>query len=216
MKKISSVYKIQSVIKPERVYIGSSIETFKRWRRHLNCLKSNKHPNSKLQNHYNKYGNGDLIFSILLSCEKEDLLKIEQYFIDSYNPWFNICKHAGNTLGRRLSKETREKLSISHLGLGHSLEVRRRIQKSHKGLNTWMKGRKSSKETKEKISKALKIPIIQYSLMGEMIKEWDSTKSASKELSIHNTDISQNLRQERKSAGGFIWRYKNKLKNIAS
>jgi len=87
-----------------------------RWHRHLCELKRQKHPNKRLQNHFNKYGEQDLRFSILLGCDKEDLIKIEQYFIDSYNPWFNICKKAGNTLGSKHTEKSKQKNREAHLG----------------------------------------------------------------------------------------------------
>jgi len=112
--KISGIYKIQSQIKPERIYIGSAIDINHRWKMHINDLRKNKHGSIKLQRHFSKYGEVDLQFSILLGCDKEDLIKTEQYFIDSYNPFFNICKTAGSWLGHRHSAESRKKQSDSH------------------------------------------------------------------------------------------------------
>ena len=139
--KNSGIYKIQSIIKPERCYIGSAVCIGKRWNEHLRTLRKGNHKNSKLQNHFNKYGKNDFIFSIIICCDKEDLIITEQFFIDSYKPWFNLCKIAGNTLGIhfKLSEETKIKIS-----------------NSHKGINVWMKGRHLSEETKLKQSKALK------------------------------------------------------------
>lgn len=119
--KISGIYKIQSIIKPERVYIGSAVWIAHRWDQHLSDLRKNKRKNSKLQNHFNKYGEADLQFSILLGCDKEDLLKTEQYFIDSYKPWFNICPVAGSQFGRhwKLSKEDNERKSKIQKGKTH-------------------------------------------------------------------------------------------------
>jgi len=97
--KISGIYKIQSKLKPERIYIGSAVYIGRRWNEHLRQLKKGGHHSILLQRHFNKYGEADLQFSILLGCEKEDILKVEQYFIDSYNPYFNTCKIAGNTMG---------------------------------------------------------------------------------------------------------------------
>lgn len=37
-------------------------------------------------------------------------------------------------------------------GFKHTLETRKKMSEAHKGLNTWMKGRKLSEETKRKIS----------------------------------------------------------------
>jgi len=101
MAEISAIYKIQSLIKPERVYIGSAINIGNRWNIHLFKLRRKEHHSLKLQNHFNKYGEADLQFSILLGCDKEDLIKTEQYFIDSYKPWFNICQFAGSPLGSK-------------------------------------------------------------------------------------------------------------------
>ena len=131
-KQISGVYKIESKKKSYRVYIGSSINIFKRWHDHLFALRNNKHYSKKLQRHFNKYGENDLIFSILLGCEKEDLIKIEQYFIDAYNPYFNSCPTAGNQLGVKASPETILKLKISHTGIKDSEETKRRKSEAGK------------------------------------------------------------------------------------
>jgi len=79
--KIAGIYKIQSTVKPDRFYIGSSVNISKRWSCHINDLRKNKHHSSKLQNHYNKYGESDLRFTIILGCEENDLLKTELHGI---------------------------------------------------------------------------------------------------------------------------------------
>ena len=139
--QISGIYKIQSKIKPERIYIGSAVNISERWRLHLGRLRKNKHHSKKLQRHYDKYGEIDLQFSILLGCQKEDLIKTEQYFLDSYNPYFNCCKVAGSTLGVKYSKD-----------------VIKRMSDSKKGRTVWNKGKSNcySEETRNKISESQK------------------------------------------------------------
>lgn len=173
LPKISGIYKIQSKIKPERIYIGSAKDTKQRQRHHLCYLRTNKHRNTKLQNHYNKYKESDLIFSVILGCNIEDLIIHEQYFIDAINPWFNICKVAGSSLGRKhsiesirkmseikkgkvgvrngwkLSEEDRKKLSDARKGIKFSIETRNRLSESHKG-------KKKSEETRKRMSDAKK------------------------------------------------------------
>lgn len=149
---MGGIYKIQSGIYPERLYIGSAINIKDRWRRHLSCLKRDCHSNIKLQHHYNKYGESDLQFSILLGCNKEDLIAHEQYFIDSYKPWFNICPKAGSCLGTHQSDEARMKNRISNLGKRHSLESIEKIRLAKLGK----KRGAMSNEQKDKISKTLK------------------------------------------------------------
>lgn len=109
----SGIYKIQSIIHSDKCYVGSAMKMDIRRTEHLRRLKKNRHPNKKLQNHYNKYGELDLQFSALIGCPKEDLIIHEQFFIDAINPWFNICKRAGNTLGVKglWSEETRKRFS---------------------------------------------------------------------------------------------------------
>ena len=117
MEKVSGIYKITSKIKPERVYMGSAVNINKRWNTHLFDLRKNKHHSSKLQRHYNKYGEFDLVFSIIVTCEKEELIKEEQIFMYLYKPYFNTCKIAGSTLGHKHSEESRRKMGVS--GIGH-------------------------------------------------------------------------------------------------
>jgi group I intron endonuclease len=63
--KIVGVYKIQSIIKPERIYIGSTVDMVNRWWTHLYYLRNGDHHSPKLQRHYNKYGEDDLVFEII-------------------------------------------------------------------------------------------------------------------------------------------------------
>lgn len=132
---------IQSKCKPERRYCGSAVNVSGRWRVHLCHLRKNKHHSTKLQRHYNKYGESDLRFSILLGCEKEDLIKNEQYFLDSYKYYFNETPNAGSRLGSELSNETREKISNSMIGI-------------FKGKNHPMFGKHHTSESISKISQS--------------------------------------------------------------
>ena len=54
--RIVGIYKIESIIKPNRIYIGSSINVKDRIGRHKVDFKRNEHSNYKMQRHYNKYG----------------------------------------------------------------------------------------------------------------------------------------------------------------
>lgn len=114
--KLTGIYKIQSKIKPERVYIGSAVDIYKRWMGHLSALRHNKHGNSRMQNHFNKYGESDLQLSVLVECMKCKLIEEEQKFIDLENPFFNICLKAGSPLGVKHTPESRKNMSLAHKG----------------------------------------------------------------------------------------------------
>lgn len=145
--KISGIYQIQSIIKPERCYIGSAVSIQKRWYRHLQQLRDNNHHSKKLQYHYNKYGKNDLLFSILIGCEKEDLIITEQFYLDSHKTYFNSCKIAGSCIGMKQSDESNKKRSEALLGEKNhnygkklSKEHCRKFSESLKGKIPWNKG----------------------------------------------------------------------------
>ena len=147
--KISGIYKIESQIKPNRCYIGSSVNIKKRWNHHYNDLRNNKHYSQKLQRHYNKYGEHDLLFSIIENCDKDKLIEKEQYYIDLHEPYFNNSPTAGNVTGFKRSKETINKQRKSMIGKKWTKEQRERFSNKVKGIP-------KSKEHKKKLSEALK------------------------------------------------------------
>lgn len=112
--KISGIYRIESKFYPKRTYIGSSVDIHKRWHQHLNVLRANKHHSQKLQRHYNKYGESDLQFSILLGCDEEDLAKVEQFFLDAYPLYFNISNTTIYTYNRRQHVLKKRRILESH------------------------------------------------------------------------------------------------------
>ena len=59
--------------------------------------------------------------------------------------------------------------------------------------------------TKEICSKK----VLQYDLQGNLIREWASQLEVRKNLKISNGNIASCCKGKRKTAGGFIWRYKD-------
>lgn len=51
-------------------------------------------------------------------------------------------------------------------------------------------------------------PILQFDLQGNFIKDWKSIKDAGNQLNIWASSISNVLKNRIKTAGGFIWKYK--------
>ena len=62
---------------------------------------------------------------------------------------------------------------------------------------------------KRRAIKRLK-PIIQYTLDGELVREWESAKQAEKEGGFSSAHICDVLKGKRKTHKGFKWSYKNK------
>ena len=181
--KLCGIYKIQSTVKPERVYIGSSHNIHKRWNEHLRKLKQNIHHSKKLQNHFNKYGKNDLVFSVLICCNESDLVNTEQFYIDAYNPWFNNAPVAGRVTGLhwKLSTETREKMRKA--ALGHKRNV----------------GRKHSEETKIKMgikSKGHKCPEYVKQRLSELAKLRKHTEETKAKIGLAARNISEETREK--------------------
>jgi len=158
--KISGIYKIQSKIKPERFYIGSAIDIKSRWVRHKYDLNHQKHGNKKLQRHFNKYGESDLIFIIIELCFSEFLIIREQFYIGTLKPYFNICKIAGSKLGMKHSnsaimkiKEARSRQVSPMKGRHQSEKAKALLREARKKqISPWPKGSKHSEETKKRFS----------------------------------------------------------------
>jgi len=170
MEKICGVYMIQSKIKPERVYVGSSHDILRRFNHHEDDINRGEHHSVKLQRHVDKYGNNDLVFEIIESFEyidKKHLLSREQswywrfHYQDSEIPYFNTSPIAGSTLGFKMSPESSEKKRNKTKGIPkgpQSPEHIKHIVESRKknGKSNGLIGKPKSKETREKISKTLK------------------------------------------------------------
>ena len=53
-------------------------------------------------------------------------------------------------------------------------------------------------------------PVLQYDLEGNLIKEWPSASEIKRQLGYHNSKISECCLGKRKTAYGFIWKFKEK------
>lgn len=60
---------------------------------------------------------------------------------------------------------------------------------------------------KQRISKAKKIPVLQFTMDNEFIRKWEGIVDASRELNICDGHISGCCKGKLKSIGGFKWRY---------
>jgi group I intron endonuclease len=143
----SGIYKLQSKIKPERIYVGSAINFRNRLAHHKSDIRHNRHGSIKLQRHCNKYGWDDIEMVILEECDISCLLDKENYYIKLLSPYFNCLEQAGSSLGYKHTEEAKRKMSEALKGKKFSEE--RRLQMS---LESTVKGKPLSEEHKAKIS----------------------------------------------------------------
>jgi group I intron endonuclease len=135
---ITCIYKILNKI-TGKFYIGSAYNFNKRKWVHLCKLRKNYHDNKHLQAAWNKYGEANFEFIVLQECNKDELLKYEQIWLDWTKSFcreigYNTCAIAGNSIGYKHTEEFR------------AWQANR------------LKGTKLSEETKAKMSKSASKP----------------------------------------------------------
>ena len=126
-----------------------------------------------------------------------------------------------------MSEEHRRKISESMTGHHPSEETRNRMSKSKTGKKSNFYGKHFSEEAKKRMSEALtgrvfteehrkKIrennpsskPVLQFSKTGDLIAEYPSIMEAERQTGCNPSHICKCCKGTRKSAGGFIWKYK--------
>lgn len=192
----------------------------------------------KFFNAIKKYGWDNFKHEVLLKgLTREQAEYAEKLFIrywDSIAKGYNI--EGGGIRHKEVSKETRLKMSNSHMGKNnfmygkhHTEKTKQKISKANKGKNIGKNnpnyGKKHTKETRNKISKANKGKIIPKDVKDKIsaslgkevamidkkemkiISIYKSTREAERMTGIPHTNIGECCREKRRSAGGYIWRY---------
>lgn len=209
------IYKFTSTIDPIKCYIGKTFHIGSRLNNHL----TGRGNTSSFQKALNLYGITCFTFEILYVREAETieelntiLNELERYSIDKYdsfNNGYNDTKGGSGSLeyspsdeirelvsnklrGHKVSKETRKKLSLSH--------NRKKRLKEH--LNSL-----TEEDIRMRANKCKK-PIIQYSIEGEFIREWESATDAASFYNINKVNITKCCLGKYKTSIGYIWKYK--------
>lgn len=106
----SGVYQITNTIN-NNFYIGSAKNIHTRILGHKWLLKNNQHHNRHLQSAVNKYGICNFTFKELAYCPNEYLRKLEQWFIDTLKPKYNILLIVGTSKGLKHPKSFFDKMN---------------------------------------------------------------------------------------------------------
>jgi group I intron endonuclease len=162
MKDYSGIYKIRNIITND-LYIGQTINLRKRKNSHFHYLRKGKHDNSHFQNAFNKYGEANFKFEVILYCEWDELTRYEQELVNRLKPSYNLLLECVDSLkGYKLREETIKKMSEymsgennPHLGTHHSEETKQKMSQSQKGNKNRL-GLHNSEESKRKSSESNK------------------------------------------------------------
>lgn len=148
-EKLCGIYCIENLVS-HKVYVGQSIDIEKRWKNHKNTLNRGVHRNFHLQRAWYIYGQECFNFYILELCHKDELDKMECYYIEKFNSTSGDCGYNSQPGGsdcKVLSDEARSKISSANLGRVFSEEHKNNIRNA-------LIGHAISSETKSKISNA--------------------------------------------------------------
>lgn len=186
-----------------KVYIGiTSKNPLLRWR-NGSGYRSNQYFMSAIIKHGWENFTHEILFDGLTkeeACKKEvELIRFHRSADRNFG--YNHSsggEHPGT--GCHPGEETRRKMSEAKKGKRFTEEHCRKIGEANKR-------RKLSQETKERIGKANSIPIVQLLLTGEVVREWPSCAEASRQTKISSTHICRVCRNERKTAGGYVWKF---------
>ena len=92
-------------------YVGSSTNLSKRFINYYNYnYISDPKRNMSIHKAILKHGYSNFSLEILVYCKPEDVIKVEQEYIDDLKPEYNILKVAGSSLGYKHTEETLIKL----------------------------------------------------------------------------------------------------------
>lgn len=135
-------------------YAGSSMNLPKRLSYYFQHETKKISYNSLIYNALNFHGleKFSLIIIIMPGSNLKEVLNIEQFLLDHYNPEYNILKIAGSSKGLKLSPETIALMSERMKGKLHSIETKEKLSEAKSGKYNPMFGKTHSTETKLKMS----------------------------------------------------------------
>lgn len=236
----SGVYKILNTTN-KKFYIGSSIDVYSRIIRHKVSLRKGSHHSKHLQKSWNKYKEDSFSFEVLEYCSPNDCIKKEQYWIDFYKSYipengYNTVKFAGNTLGYKHTIESKIKISKFYKERWNNMtESEKLIESENKAIlrrgkkitpehykalkDGWDKANVPNNKKRIEATKAANFenswPVLQFSKNGEFIKEFRNSRIAVESLDLSSekyVSLSRVCVGKRKTAYGFIWKYKKDIK----
>ena len=210
MIAIVGIYKITNKVN-QKCYIGKSIDINKRWIRHRCCAGSyaDTTPENHLYRAMKKYGIQNFAFEVIEECDIKHLCERERYYIElhkSYDQDFGYNMTLG---GEGALKQSRELIcELWNNGLTIS-EIARHISGSR---NTVKDALNECGIDYKKVAVARGVthrsrPVNQYDNDGSLLKTWESSRQAERELHIDHSSIADCCNYMTKQAGGYIWRY---------
>lgn len=216
------IYKITNTING-KCYIGQSRDIEARWAKHLSVYKSS--PEWELYRAFKKYGISAFSFEVIEECTIGELNEREIYWIthfDSFNSGYNM------TLGGEVCNGTNDKVVYQYDLSGNFIkeyksahEAARENDIQFTNICKVCRGERKTaggfgwSYTKTENIGPIKTKrlgdgtVLQFTKEGDFVAEYSSAKEAKRQTGISNTTIGLVCKGKGKTAGGFVWKYKN-------
>lgn len=212
------IYLIRNKIN-NKVYIGLSVNIEERWQHHRSLYlkkENNKEKNKPLYLAFNKYGIENFDFQILEECSISELSEREKYYIklydccvlDGYDKGYNLTRGGEGHLTNdyyyiyELWKTGLNQKTIAQIVKTDEATIIRALNSFNIDSHT-----RRSRSTTQTMKTRCK-PVKQYDKNMNYIACYDSIQEASKITNTDKGDIGKVCVGKRKSAGGYVWRWK--------
>lgn len=134
MSKINASY-VYCILNTQtnRRYVGSTINYSHRKADHIHRLRKGIHYSRAMQNDFDEFGEESFVtFKLeeVLTFDNEKLFEREQYWMDKYQPVYNINPKAGNTF----TDYARERSKEWHIQKGHRVQSQEEKDRRSKSL----------------------------------------------------------------------------------
>ena len=195
-----------------KIYIGLATDLQRRKREFLTNPLNYTYTsfNSAIDKARRKYPDfTQLNYEILAICDLGELADLEKYYISLYNSTdskigYNSTKGGDGVFNINPTKKRKPKNYISKPnknGENNPMYGKHHTQAVKDYISSINKGRKQTKEQKLKKSK----PVIQYTLDGIMVKQWDSATDAANYYGVNKACIGRVCMGKKKSTCGYKW-----------
>lgn len=217
-------------------YVGSSVNIRSRWIDHRAKLRRGAHHNPVLQNAWNKYGADAFDCQVLELTEAAEIFAAEQRWLDhldaaSRSDCYNLAAKADSPAAgaKRKPEAAAKRLATIRANGGHSDATKAAAAETLRNYNHSLRGKPKSEEHKKNIGRARSgiahtlearermrqthlnkhggRPIEQFTIEGELVRRYASTREAARVLGLAPSTITHCLTGRTKLTAGCQWRY---------
>jgi len=209
------IYKITNLING-KIYIGQSIHIETRWQEEFNEAFYENRPayNRPLSVDIREYGWNNFSKEVIEECDEKFLNNREEYWILYYNSLqpngYNTALISAQKFERITDKLFDKGEEVRNLIKNTNLSLTEIAKQFDVGLSTVEDINQGRTWTDPKETYPLRVSnkrqgVAQFTLGGELVKEYTSIAAAARETGIDNSSITKVCNGKRNQAGGYRW-----------